>query len=471
MTRYYNISRYTHREHAGYQLITRIFSFALFCFFAIFTTSCEKGILKIGTDLLPDGDFVSIKAIDTLSIFSYTQYDPKVESDNPTITYLGQIADTVFGKTNAEFVTQLRLGTKWTGGNKVTIESVVLHLHIVSAQGGLTTPHTLRFTEISEMIYPDSVYYSNRKPNLTEFVFDSIVIPPIVVAGDTTITVTLSNEFGQHIFRDPSKLSYDATHFHFNPAFPDFRSYFKGIYVQMDPGKDPLLISLFLSPPVSSSTTHPQSTNFIAINVKDSADVADELDLIFDAAVKNAAFNKYDHDYLAAAPAYRVQHINDNYRDTLAYLQYLNGVYTKIDLPGLEKLKTAGTLGKIAINKARLVVPFRLSDPSKFYAQAAPTQLVLRYKNTQGTKSTVVDYVMGSSYADPSHQFFDGRLDSVNKVYSFNIPEFVQTYLDGSSDILKPELEIYQGSEIKNVIFGVNKNKNPIKFEFTYTKF
>jgi hypothetical protein len=78
---------------------------------------------------------------------------------------------------------------------------------------------------------------------------------------------------------------------------------------------------------------------------------------------------------------------------------------------------------------------------------------------------------MGSSYTDQSHQFFSGTLDSVNNVYNFNIPQFVQSYLDGTGDIVKPELEIYQGSGTRNVVFGANNNKSPVKFEFTYTRF
>ena len=52
-----------------------------------------------------------------------------------------------------------------------------------------------------------------------------------------------------------------------------------------------------------------------------------------------------------------IKHINDGYRDTLSYLQSLNGVYTKIILPGLEKMKNDPSFGKIAVNKARLTVP------------------------------------------------------------------------------------------------------------------
>jgi hypothetical protein len=67
--------------------------------------------------------------------------------------------------------------------------------------------------------------------------------------------------------------------------------------------------------------------------------------------------------------------------------------------------------------------------------------------------------------------FYDGRLDSTALVYNFNIPAFVQAYLENKSDTIKPELEIYQVTGTKNVILGANKNSTPVKFEFGYTKF
>jgi hypothetical protein len=469
MTKYYNIPRLTLRKNSGSFQLTRIFSLALISLFVLIATSCEKGVLQIGTDLLPASDFVSISSIDTMSIFSYTNFEPVVESDNPSASYVGQISDPVFGTTTAEFVTQLRLSSKWVSGGHVTVDSVKMVWHILSANGNLNTLHRIKISEISDMLYPDSVYKSNRKPNLTDYsIIDTL---PPVSYSDTTMEINLPKEFGYHIFRDPSQLFYDPNHIHFDPGYPDFRSYFKGIYVQMEESANPLLISLYLSKPVSGGTVHASSENYIKLYVRDSLDVASEFNLIFDANAGNAAYNRYEHNFLTATPELRIKHINDHYLDTLSYLQYLNGVYTTLDLPGLEKLKTEGTLGKIAINKARLIVPFHLIDPTKYYAKSAPSKLVLRYKNSDGTKSTVIDYLMGSSNYDPTHLFFDGALDSVNKVYKFNIPQFVQSYLEGTTDIPKPELEIYQGSEIKNVVFAANKNKTPLKFEFTYTKF
>jgi hypothetical protein len=82
----------------------------------------------------------------------------------------------------------------------------------------------------------------------------------------------------------------------------------------------------------------------------------------------------------------------------------------------------------------------------------------------------VNDYLLGATGLDQSHNFFDGRLDTVLNVYNFNIPAFVQAYLEDATDI-KPELEIYQGPGTRNVVLDANKNKTPVKFEFTYTNF
>jgi hypothetical protein len=99
-----------------------------------------------------------------------------------------------------------------------------------------------------------------------------------------------------------------------------------------------------------------------------------------------------------------------------------------------------------------------------------PTQLFLRYRTKSGTKYTVPDYTLAST-VDLAHSFFDGKLDSIAYVYNFNIPEYVQEYLEDATNTLEPELDIFQGTGIKNAVLNANKNKSSVKFEFTYTKF
>ena len=201
----------------------------------------------------------------------------------------------------------------------------------------------------------------------------------------------------------------------------------------------------------------------------DDAGLAKEYSFILDAKNKNASFNIFLHDYTTATLGDKMAHRNTTYRDTLSYLQSLNGVYTKVVLPGLEKMKNDPSFAKIAVNKARLVVPVKFIKTStdQYFATTLPSILGLRYKTKQGNRYIVPDWNVEATY----HTFFDGKLDSTAQVYNFNIPAFVQAYLENKSDTIKPELEIYQGSGTRNVILKTNKNNPTVKFEFSYTKF
>jgi hypothetical protein len=468
MTRYYNTYRHLRRLVSVSLQSNRLFLITLFALAFILVSSCEKGILKTGSDILPDGDFVSVKSIDTLSVFSYTVSDDSIRSDNPTYGYVGHVFDPYFGTTTAGFVTQLRLASRW-GGGQFTIDSVRLYLNLLSASGGTDVVHTLKLSEISDIIFPDSTYYSKRNVNVTSFV-SNIQLP--VLRSDTINNVVLNVpiEFGSYLLRDTSQLFYYPNAIHFSYAHPDFRSYFRGLYFEMDPGTDPLLVSLYLEPPVVN-TTHATPENALAIYFHDENATAHVFDFILDASSKNAAFNVFKFDYSTAEPGKRINHINDGFRDSLSYQQSLNGVYTKIVLPGLEKIKKEVLTEKFAVNKARLVVPakFDKTATNQFISKTLPSVLALRYKTKTGEKALVADYTM--SGGSDSYIFFDGRLDTVKQVYNFNIPAFTQAYLEDATDELKPEVEVYQGAGLDNVILRGNKNSPTIKFEFTYTKF
>jgi hypothetical protein len=112
-------------------------------------------------------------------------------------------------------------------------------------------------------------------------------------------------------------------------------------------------------------------------------------------------------------------------------------------------------------------VKFNKTVTDQYYGTTLPPILGLRYKTKQGNRYIVPDWNVEATY----HTFFDGKLDSSAQVYNFNIPAFVQAYLENKSDSVKPELEIYQGTGTKNAILRTNKNNPTVKFEFSYTKF
>ena len=465
MTRYYNISQHTHRLVSVSKNFFKIFRLTLFALIAFFASSCEKGVLNMGSGLLPESDFIGVSSIDTLSVFSYTMYNSSIRSDNPAISYLGQVFDPYFGTTTAEFVTQLRLTARWVN-QPFTIDSVKMFLQLLSTKGRTDVIHTLKLSEISDLISPDSAYYSNTPVHTTGYVLNNIELPVLKADTINDVVLKLPVEFGNYLTRDTSKLFYSANNIHYSPDFPDFRSYFRGLYFQMEPSSDPVLVSLYLEPPNINSTAHPATQNALVLYFHDNNNVNQQFELLLDAKIRNAAFSRFSHDYLTADPDKRIKHINDGYRDTLSYLQSLNGVYTKIVLPGLAKIKNDASIGKIAINRAKLIVPVVING-NQFTGTNIPPRLVLKYQTAGGSSFVVPDWNI-----EPSYQtFFDGRVDTIAKVYNFNIPAFVQAYLDDATNNVEPELGLYEEGGTNNVILKANKNKTPVKFEFNYTKF
>jgi hypothetical protein len=464
MTRYYNNCRTNNRINSVSKYLLSLSRLTFFALITVFASSCEKGVLKMGNDLLPSDDFVSVKSIDTLSVFSYTMFDDSVRTDSPAKSYLGEAYDPYFGTTTAGFVSQLRLNAKWDG-TPITVDSVKLYLHLLTATGQQVSQHKLRLTEIADELSVDSAYYSSdtRTPvRSAGYVISDIILPTLRTDTINDIELTLPGngiDFGNHLIRDTAML------FHSNTV-PDFRSYFKGFYFQLEPTTDPLLLSLTL---VSDQTSY---YNYFVLFGHDAAGTVKQYSFILDAQKTNASFNKYYHDYSTATLGDKMAHRNTTYKDTLSYLQSLDGVYTRVSLPGLQKLKNDATFIKYAINKARLIVPFKFTPTATdvYITKTLPASLRLRYRTSSGVKIDVPDYTMGGSY-DQYHNFFDGYIDTVAMVYRFNIPAFVQGYLQDASNSVKPELDIYQGSGLKNVVLKANKNTTPVKFEFTYTKF
>ena len=101
MTRYYNSYQNPRRFVSVPQNLFRIFFTTFIVMVTVLAGSCKKEVLKIGGDILPEGDFVSIKSIDTLSIFSYTMYDDSARTDLSSVSYLGQDYDPYFGTTTS----------------------------------------------------------------------------------------------------------------------------------------------------------------------------------------------------------------------------------------------------------------------------------------------------------------------------------------------------------------------------------
>lgn len=459
MTRFYHNLKYYSRIYTGEIIHTISLSIAVFLFIL---SSCEKDPTILGKEVLPGKDFFSIFSTDTISVMAYTEYNSSVLTSTPAYSYLGSIFDPYFGTTTAEFVTQLRLGQGWIEG-EYTVDSVKLYMRLEAVTGISGDGHRLRLSEISEELSTDNEYYSDETISLTGYRIPDLLLPDLQLDTINNVSIDIPVEFGNYILRDTLMLFHDDDD-------PDFRSYFKGLYFQLiSPEDKSVLLTLSLEPPASFG----ENVNYFIIFMHDEENNQLEYRLMMDAVQQNACFNRYIHNFNTAYPENKIRHINDGFRDTMTFLQGLEGVYTKIKLPGLSRMKEDPEFSKIMVNKARLICPVvfdgNLYKPSNF-----PRQLLLGYADTDGKREPVPDIQIGqtSGYGTINYEFFDGVIDSVAKVYKFNIATFVQGYLKDTSDVLKPELEIYLPSGmVRNAIFKANDSSTPMRLEFTFTKY
>lgn len=429
------------------------FSLIVICILCILS-SCEDDPTIIGKDLLPPSDFAEIFSTDTISIRTYTVYGDSIGSTNPATSYLGQIYDPYFGTTTTEFVTQMRLGSEWKEQIAYVVDSVKLFMKFLTVTGNVDEPQYLNLSEIDKMIYNDTVYYSNQPVPLTGQNWSGLQLPELKADTINFIEMDIPISFGEYLIRDTSKLFY-------NNDIPDFRSYFKGLYFQLAPTSTPVFLSVSLDSP----GTYESYSNYFALYLHEVGTLnAVEYYFILDAFSTNACFNRFDHDFSTAQADKRVQHINDGYADTLAYAQIMNGVYTKIKIPGLKDVKDILDMSKVIVNKARLTFPI-VYDDDIYKPSTVASQLYLRYVTDAGVRYYVPDYLIAS-------EFFDGTADTTANVYNLNLASYVQSYLQDTTHVLTPDLELFLiPSSTNNVILRANGNSNPAKFEFTYTKF
>src|SRR5690606_38371488 len=118
---------------------------------------------------------------------------------------LGSLNDPVFGTTNVDFATQLRLLDKPDLGNNPVTDSVKLYLYYRLIYGDTVTPQTFRVYELESPIVRDETY--NQDIDLKSFASDYLLgeishIPAVrqdSATRDTfyqSLVITLDNSIG-----------------------------------------------------------------------------------------------------------------------------------------------------------------------------------------------------------------------------------------------------------------------------------
>ena len=431
-----------------------LFTVLLFVY-AAFISSC-KDPDKLGLEVQPSSDQLSVIHTDTTHVVTRTVREDTLRSSNVSLQLLGSYNDPIFGRSDASFYTQVYFGLLPVLGaatDALVADSLVLILAYSGHYGDTTTSQVAHVYRITEDILLDSSYYTDKTftddgvdlannftflplPSTPVTVNSVVESPELRIPLSMSLATQLVNLNGQSTFADNST----------------WIEYFKGLYVKTDPESGPAgqgSISYFdLYSPYSRMSLYFHNTTT----------GIDSLHYDFSFA-NTSKVNHQEHTYNGSATDVGHQLMDSTFNDTLNYIQSMGGVKTKITFPYLKHFVDSGN---IAINKAELDITVQSGSANTF---APMSQLFLVAIDSVGNSNFLIDYYEGASY-------FGGTYNSTTGTYTFNIGRQLQRILSGQVSDHGMYL-ISSGSVVQasRVIIGSGKNTTyPMKLRLFYTK-
>ncbi len=439
----------------------------------VFFASCHKNDSPVGVNILPgsdqlDGAYAEITASVSYSMLDDTVYTKNISNAN----LLGSMNDPVFGRTDVSIYSDFELpGLPQAGslGINPILDSVVLSLVYASGiatLGDTTQPLSLDVFPLTEKIYRDSLYYSdrnisyNKNYNLIEGGQSKLFYPHLhtlvkINKDDQVYTypevrVRLRKEFGEMLFN-----------INYLSSLANFQSALQGLFITTNRS---------ILPQPSYGSIFYVDMNLSSIQLYYHNDLGTQIPLSVVCGANSLRFGRFEHDYKFVADPKLSHQLYAPYDTTVTtttsgpqniYLQGNAGLKAKIEFPDL--LKWADS--NIVINKAQLEFKPDLSQsnylnvlnnpfPSRLYLEGADP--------VTGLPATLVENV----YA------FGGLYDVTNNYFAFEIPHTVATIINKKTTSTTFFVSVFESALYpERIVLGSCKNLNyPIKIKLWYTR-
>lgn len=463
-----------------------MFAASIFMMFLLATTSCNEPSL-IGADVI-DTDRPDVVFTDTLTLFASSIEDDSIRTFddlNLLTTYLcGKLEDPIFGISEAEINTQLRLtGTPDSASflgilnGDTELDSVVFVLEYDPDQffGNPISQQEVSVYLLIDDMDNNATYYSNDNFEAGELLFTGIVNPS---EPDTTILLISA---GDTIYPPQLRLTLDANQAKNHPLFADFLfkdissldyyqndtsllEVFKGVKVRVentgglnDPN-DIMMAFLLSSSSLGGMYMHyhtPNDTLFYRFEINNDA----------------AQMVNFKHNYDNSFVKPYIDTLDDETDgEQYIFAQGMQGVNGKIRIPYASGLKDA------IINQAQLELTIAtIMDDNTFYESNPLEQLFLSKRNDEGNLVTIADLQV--AFGGNLVGIFGGNLvektknNMVIKTYTMNISEHLQDMINGleSSDEIFITTIAKAQSANRSIIFGTGHPTYAPKLNVTYT--
>lgn len=417
----------------------------------LYTVGCKKKENPIGAEL--EDQQLSVNTIDTLTIRTYTKREDSIASRNISISSLGSYNDPVFGITSASIYSQIRLSSDNVNfapngtPADIVIDSVVFSLEYQDYYGSLEA-QTFEVYEITDDLVDDTAvkYYTSTTfnhsgVNIVDPASATQVPDPnnkVFIGGDSLnpqLRLKLDNSFGQKIINESGSTNLANN--------TNFLTFIKGLYITTNNSFAPSqgsILSFNLLDEDSKITIYYRDT----VNVDTNA---------FDLLINSNCIrvNHADHDYTGTTVDMQLSDSTLGSSET--YIQGLAGVKTYLELPTIKNIDST-----IVINKALLTIPVNYNG--EIYT---PNDKLLILREEEGGLAFLPDVSLTGG---------EIIYNEADKVYEFNITNYVNTLLNGTYENLPLRIQTLSSLVVPNrtILYGSGGTLQP-SLKITYTKY
>lgn len=448
----------------------------------LLTIRCNDPIL-VGGDLL-DAEKLNLGYSENFELSSRTIPGERVPTHIPTLdtkTYLlGQLADPIFGKVEAElyFYHVLQPSNKptfTTTAALVTFDSLVLVLQLDTSgtYGSETALHRFELYKLANTYRPQDTFYSDTtldyipgnlvnqtvevKPKDSVSYIDHISQTP--VKGAPQLRLRLDDAFGMDLIRNNEAATNDT-------AFTEFM---KGFYLRAIPLTGSSIFGVDLSNAALGSI-NPINRLIMYYTENDTVRKTYEYPINF------ATINRFIHNNQGATTETFINMPEQG--DSLSFLQGIGGVKTAINF------KDLSFLANKHINHAELEIT--VADGAGIPGLYPPVnQLIATIKTTEGNTELIGDILPMVRNAIDFRLSFGGGLSTSNglRKYKLNVSNHIKRAVKNpdfnAEIIISPALVTNQINRItltesstpaRSVIYGAGHSQYPMRLKISYTE-
>jgi hypothetical protein len=407
---------------------------------------CNDDSYKIGLELLPAQDSLDVRQ-NALMVETYTIGPVGIPVYDSLNLPFGVYNDQVFGQTKAGLILEFSPANNYIRINEgVVVDTVIMDIYYDTIYEDQSYIPQIEVFELTDGLDKSARYYSDFDLN-GKYNPDNLAIS-LTEKPDTInrLSLLLNHSLGESILDIPEMN--DSAVFASYKIDSVFDVRFRGLYLnpvdmESDGGLMNIRSVLFT---VSFHTNTDTASISFAFLPRDTRYLTVDGQIV---PMGDRSIKIFDHDYSAS----EIAHLNDsNVHDTFIYLESLGGTQAILEIPALEQLRAS--VGRVSVNSAKLVIP-AYGDS----AELVNIQLGMRILDEEDPYLPDDLLYQASQYV-PVISFMNGRFDSSDQGYQFNMTAYFHEYMKGN--INSSRLRIFLGRLDTNL---GRTNFNPINYK------